>query len=479
MTHLRAPHARTILANLGALTAAMTLVGSFIPAQAEQRALLVGIGQYAEPGIDLPGIDLDLERMRETLVRLGFQPQQIRTLQDADATSTNVINAFQTWLRDGVKPDDRVVFYFSGHGSNVPDLNGDEGDHVDEVLVTHDMHRTRVQGKATLKGVVVDDQIGQMIDAIPSRHIWIIVDACHSGTITRSFSLENKSVSAEPVFVKGFTYPGMPEARGSGLTRDLARATPAGREPRYVSLTAAADNEKAIGTMKGGMFTIALTEAIADAASHGRTVSVDDLRTQTAAYIAAKVDKAEVHHPQVGGSQVLARSVLEIAPAAEDGPNRKRLLDLVAGQTHRLEVKSTKSSYAIDEPVSLSITVPAAGYLNVVTVDAKDNTTVLFPNHYQESNAVTAGTLTIPTPQMTFDLLASEPTGKTLVVAFVGPDPINFYQETIDDRDRNGNITTDFARLSHSATRAIRVAPRRVDSAAGQLELQIVPAAKP
>ena len=33
---------------------------------AEQRALLVGVGKYSVPGIDLPGIDLDLERMHET-----------------------------------------------------------------------------------------------------------------------------------------------------------------------------------------------------------------------------------------------------------------------------------------------------------------------------------------------------------------------------------------------------------------------------
>jgi len=35
---------------------------------ADQRALLVGVGKYSVPGIDLPGIDLDLERMHETLI---------------------------------------------------------------------------------------------------------------------------------------------------------------------------------------------------------------------------------------------------------------------------------------------------------------------------------------------------------------------------------------------------------------------------
>ena len=51
-------------------------------AAAEQRALLVGVGKYAVPGIDLPGIDLDLERMQETLNLMGFDDSQIHQLLD-------------------------------------------------------------------------------------------------------------------------------------------------------------------------------------------------------------------------------------------------------------------------------------------------------------------------------------------------------------------------------------------------------------
>ncbi|HEY4974015.1 MAG TPA: DUF4384 domain-containing protein, partial [Steroidobacteraceae bacterium] len=120
------------------------------------------------------------------------------------------------------------------------------------------------------------------------------------------------------------------------------------------------------------------------------------------------------------------------------------------------------------------------GYLNVVSVDAKDSATVLFPNGIQQTNAVSAGTFTFPTAQMAFDLLASEPVGPTLVVAFLSSDPINFYQDTVEDRDEAGHIKLDFVSLSHTATRAIRVAPRKQGIYSSQLELQIIaaPAAK-
>ena len=87
-----------------------------------------------------------------------------------------------------------------------------------------------------------------------------------------------------------------------------------------------------------------------------------------------------------------------------------------------------------------------------------------------------AGPATFPTAQMAFDLLASEPIGPTMVVAFLSSDPINFYHDTVDDRDAAGHIKLDFPSLSHTATRAIRVAPRKKDIYAAQLELQIVAA---
>ncbi|MEO8315853.1 MAG: caspase family protein [Pseudomonadota bacterium] len=453
-------------------------------ALAEQRALLVGVGHYATPGIDLPGIDLDLERMRETLQRMGFKDSQIRTLTDNDATSTKVIASFEGWLRQGVQPNDRVVFYFSGHGSNIPDEDGDESDHVDEVLVTHDMKRARVNGKASLTGVISDDKMATMISGNPSRNIFIVVDSCHSGTVTRSFRLKSRSLGTDEVYKKSFTYDGMPEEGTSAFSRDVSKAA----QSNFVSLTAAGDGEQAIGTSKGGVFTIGLTEAITRLAGQHKEITVSELRDEAAKYIKAKVDKDLVHTPQINGNTSLAEGKLQIVPvpsaaaalAALPGPNYRRLSDLVAAQSRKLNVTSARNRYAVDEAVTFTVDVPGNGFLNMVSVDADDNATVVFPNRHQESNAVTAGKFTLPTTQMGFELLAAEPLGATQVMAFFSSDPINFFQEALDERDQNGKVTVDFPSLSHTATRAIRVAPRRKETAAGQLALEIVAApAKP
>jgi len=439
---------------------------------AEQRALLVGVGQYETAGIDLPGIDLDLDRMKDTLARLGFEDKQIKVLADGDATSGNVIAAFNGWLRQGVQPGDRVVFYYSGHGSNIPDLDGDEDDGVDEVLVTHDMKRAKVKGRATLTGVVPDDKLGQMLAAIPSKNVWVIIDACHSGTMTRSFDMKNRSLGSGPVFVKSFTYTGMPTGGRMHLSRDVDLK---GLSANYVSLSAAGDNEKAIGTSVGGVFTMGLTEAIKRMATEGKGISVNELRDQTTEYIRTKVDKDEVHHPQVMGNATLAGASLKlVTPSASGGPTKRKLLEMVAAQQKGVEITATSSKYALDEPVKMTFKLPTNGYLNVVSVDAKDVATVLFPNRYQMDNAVSAGPFALPTPQMAFELLASEPLGETLVVAFLSSDKINFYQQAVDSRDENGNFKMDFSSLSPNATRAIRIAPRHSEIYAAELEMQIV-----
>jgi hypothetical protein len=282
---------------------------------AEQRALLVGVGKYSVPGIDLPGIDLDLERMRETLGLMGFEDSQIRTLLDDQATSRNVTREFRTWLREGVNPQDRIVFYYSGHGSNTPDFDGDESDGVDEVLVTHDVRRIMKNGKRALTGVVDDDTMAALIAGIPSTNIWIIVDACHSGTVTRDILLENLSLGAKPVYEKSFSYEGMP--LGSEFVFDREFGTEG--EPNFVSMSAAGDNEKALGTFSGGIFTIGLSKAIEEAAKNANSLTVNELRDRAAIYIREHVDESKVHHPQVTGSEKLANGALNIIPLAADG----------------------------------------------------------------------------------------------------------------------------------------------------------------
>jgi predicted transposase YdaD len=100
---------------------------------------------------------------------------------------TNVYRAeFEQALKDlkpRVKSDDRVIIFFSGHGSFVEDndddeKNNDEYDEYDEVFVTLDVKDLEDPSR---KNVVADDDFAQLVNALPTERIITFIDACHSG----------------------------------------------------------------------------------------------------------------------------------------------------------------------------------------------------------------------------------------------------------------------------------------------------------
>jgi len=81
-------------------------------------ALLVGINQYRHGA--LSGCVTDVELQRELLIyRFGFQPQDILTLTNQQATREGIETAFVAHLIDQAQAGDVVVFHFSGYGGRV------------------------------------------------------------------------------------------------------------------------------------------------------------------------------------------------------------------------------------------------------------------------------------------------------------------------------------------------------------------------
>ncbi len=82
-------------------------------------ALLVGINRY--PYHDyLAGCLTDVELQQELLIhRFGFNPDDILILSDRQATRENIETAFVEHLSAQAKPDDVVVFHFSGYGGQI------------------------------------------------------------------------------------------------------------------------------------------------------------------------------------------------------------------------------------------------------------------------------------------------------------------------------------------------------------------------
>jgi hypothetical protein len=176
-----------------------------------RRALLVGISDYekgtnSEDGWRHLNTKRDLENMRYVLETFyGFKSSDIRTLANDDATQSNIVQAFREHLIGKSRPD-AAVLYFTGHGHQVLDEDGDEvADGLDEVLVTWVPKKSQALPKDQRRKMMymLDDTLAGLLKELSSSmhdenhqmhgSITVILDSCHSGSATKGEpSLERK-----------------------------------------------------------------------------------------------------------------------------------------------------------------------------------------------------------------------------------------------------------------------------------------------
>ena len=174
---------------LGALAGAI-LLATGTPARAQQAAgepkrqwaFLVGVEQYKYIDPSLDYAVNDVIGLRDSLIRLGFQSRDIRSLADPDQlrgvldlsdderqqlapTKSNIEQELRAFLNQDIGEDDLVVFAFSGHGMN------DRG--TASYLVPADATedpRTQIKLEAVLK----------QISATKARYKAAMIDACRN-----------------------------------------------------------------------------------------------------------------------------------------------------------------------------------------------------------------------------------------------------------------------------------------------------------
>lgn len=156
------------------------------------KALLIGINLY--PGAPLTGCVNDIGNMANLLVdQYEFHDNSIRLLADRRATTESILSELE-WLVDGVSPNDRIVFHFSGHGVQVATRNWKrEVDGLDEVICPFDFEWRDNK-------MIRDKQLYNMFKAIPpgTRFAWVN-DSCHSGDLTRAISQNQETPKTIPL----------------------------------------------------------------------------------------------------------------------------------------------------------------------------------------------------------------------------------------------------------------------------------------
>jgi hypothetical protein len=112
---------------------------------------------------------------------LGFSSGDISMLTDAQATKANIMSNLKAMV-DGAKQGkySYLVFSMSSHGTQVPDLDGDEPDRADEAFCSTEL----TQGNQwDHNHIIVEDELRNLFIQLPSNALLeVYPDTCHSGT---------------------------------------------------------------------------------------------------------------------------------------------------------------------------------------------------------------------------------------------------------------------------------------------------------
>lgn len=149
-----------------------------------RHALVIGIDSYPGfgPEAQLAGAARDARMMAEVLIEgYGFAACDVDRLLDSQATRVAVLDALAA-LRRRVRANDQVILFYSGHGSQMTDREGDEGDGLDETLVPYDSGRGAAENRD-----VTDDEINHWASRVleVTLNLTMIFDCCHSATLHR------------------------------------------------------------------------------------------------------------------------------------------------------------------------------------------------------------------------------------------------------------------------------------------------------
>jgi hypothetical protein len=121
--------------------------------------------------------------------KLQIPAENVRLLTGNQGTKAVVVQGLR-WLAEKTQPEDLVLVYFSGHGTRIRDQPpARHPDGISAALICYHNKQKLTADDPDLKQILlVDYDFGRLLKKIPARRRLIVVDSCHSGSITKEVS---------------------------------------------------------------------------------------------------------------------------------------------------------------------------------------------------------------------------------------------------------------------------------------------------
>ena len=146
------------------------------PANSKSHGLSLNLGlnavdpsAYAGWSGPLAACEFDANDMAAIARDKGIKPNVLLTKK---ATRANLLAGMRSAAK-ALKSGDFFLLTYSGHGGQVPDIDGDEPDHKDETWCLYD-------------GQLLDDELYFELSKFAAGvRVLVLSDSCHSGSVTR------------------------------------------------------------------------------------------------------------------------------------------------------------------------------------------------------------------------------------------------------------------------------------------------------
>lgn len=219
------------------------------PTSYKKTALVIGIN-YTNTDINsLQGCVNDSLNVKKLLDSYGYDVTIMNDHQQGSLypSRANILAQINSHI-GSLSAGDIFILYYSGHGTQVTDLNGDEISGLDSVIVPID---------GNSQGVIIDDTIRTTLNtAVEGSKIFAVFDSCNSGSVCdlryNYFDTSYRSNPADKISDNLIT-----------RTPTITNTRYSDSQPNVISLSGCRDNELSSESVSDrGIFCGALTYCI-------------------------------------------------------------------------------------------------------------------------------------------------------------------------------------------------------------------------
>jgi len=149
--------------------------GKEISLYKESHALIIGASAYTAGWPKLPGVKKDVDEVKSVLERQGFHVVVVM-----DPNRDRMVKAYEDFINKyGMNPENRLLFYFAGHGHTVKQSYGEEMGYI----VPVDAPNPNKDQQQFLAKSMDMQMIEVFAKRIQSKHALFLFDSCFSGSL--------------------------------------------------------------------------------------------------------------------------------------------------------------------------------------------------------------------------------------------------------------------------------------------------------